>query len=372
LLYVDYCIITGFYILDPVVNRDINYGKETYELGLRVVTVYTFIRNAIMARLPYVKLPEKRENDLIYYLLLVFILYVLVTGVDRSILKSYSVRTSSLYEYAILPFTLMVFYSGNSKVKMVLNFTVAFIYIFQDFYYGGRSSSTHVIFVMALFYGFRFLNMRNILIAMFGLIIVMSFVGEYRTYYTLDGILMGNIISQASDTFFVSDTCAYSYHSSLAQLYTSIYLDLDLRHLSFVAFFISIFTGASYLTNFGLDPKLAVPAWSTLDYQWNSGGEIMGPTFYFWLGWPGVVVLTFATFWFIWFMLKYQDKTALPSLCFIVIISMSTRWMLYNPMTLYRSAFFIFPILYLGCKMVENSKKRKGNKTNAQHMQTNK
>ena len=135
MLYFTYGIVVGEYLVgnkQPTFNdlRNFNNGQY-YTIALVMLFIFILIYSIILNKKEY---DEKfnikfKSNNLIYLGLLVLLIYIGVFEINRSVGDSYKVAVTSVYEYSYILFLFIILYSGNDKIKKVIIYTIASIFI---------------------------------------------------------------------------------------------------------------------------------------------------------------------------------------------------------------------------------------------------
>jgi hypothetical protein len=360
-LYIDYSIIIGSYFLDnniPNVNLYHTLQGNIYNVGLNILLIFDIIRYCLFRRKLYFNPPILRNNPLLFYVLFITLIYICIFEVNRDMSYSYEVKIKPLYEYSTIFFALCIYYSGKSNIKKILLFILAAIFVLQDAYYGGRATSLQIILLFAIFYFYNKISIKNVLLIIIPCLIVVGLISSYRVAYQFDGGI-SDIFKIISKSYFVQDTATYAYFASMTQVYASYSIDFIEKLSSFGAFILSVLFG-SYISVFGIDPKIANPTQIANDIHWNAGGGLMPTTFFFWFGYVGTILLTFFTFRLFRSLLERAKVIKpFPTLVCIIITIMSPRWILYSPLPFFRGPFVIFPIIYFICNYFDKAKLKK-------------
>lgn len=346
MLYFTYGIVVGEYLVgnkQPTFNdlRNFNNGQY-YTIALVMLFIFILIYSIILNKKEY---DEKfnikfKSNNLIYLGLLVLLIYIGVFEINRSVGDSYKVAVTSVYEYSYILFLFIILYSGNDKIKKIIIYTIASIFIIQDFYYGGRVTSIQITLVIVTTLFIDKVNMKNLLIGIFFVVILMSAISIYRLSYSLQNINLSDIIANLKEDLFVDSTAVYAYGSSITHIAGKDYFSLQECITSMIGFIVNIFFGSnSKLAKMGNVTKLVYPIYT------NIGGGIIFSHFYFWMGWFGVILIPALISLLI--NKLFQSKKEIHRLMIIGIIATVPRWYLYTPLILFRAVIIFIPIGYM-------------------------
>ncbi|MEI2447355.1 hypothetical protein [Priestia megaterium] len=343
IFYCNYSIVLGEYLIGGNLGIPVYEVKTTYIYGLTLRTLLLFV---LVINLFYKKKDIKitnleiklKDNFVLFYGGTIILLYILIFGINRTELSTYSVSITPMYEYSILIFVLSYYYSGGIYIRKVVLSLLMFLFVLQDFYYGGRITSLQLILLFLVTIFVNKLSFKKIL--MFGLvgIILNSLVGAYRNSFELDRLNLLSVLSDLKDNMFVFDTPVYAYYASATHIAASEIIDSDTKLRSFFAFLGSVFLGDdSEIGNLTL--------FISNNYFLNIGGGVIPSHFYFWFGWIGVLAIAIII---VIIMNKFakleKDYHKLTFLIFIVTVP---RWYLYSPLNLIKPILFLLIMFFV-------------------------
>ncbi len=352
--YSMYSVVIGEYIVGGNLGVPLMQVKTVEIYGL-VIRIMLFFFLSLLTFFPKnFELPFlKPKNNLPVFIILVLILiYIGLFGISRVKSGDYTVNISSLYEYSTIIFLFAYYSSGDRFYRKVTLTLLIFLFILQDFYYGGRITSIQLIFLFLCTIYRKSLNiMRSVLLVFLG-IFTNSFIGIYRKSFSINSVNILSLLEKLISNFFVFDTPVYSYYASATHIATIELFNLSVseRLDSFKNFIFSIFW-----SNDGSSGNLT--QFVSKNYFYNIGGGFAPTHFYFWGGWIGVLFLALLISWI--FAKALNKKNDLWTLIVIVTISTIPRWFLYNPLILVKMPVIII-ILYfifkLGMYFFSNTK----------------
>lgn len=283
---------------------------------------------------------ERKNNLAITWVGMAFIVYALIFGYERTQSSIYVSNAKPLYEYAIMVFVMVWYYSKGSKTTNVMLKVFVLIYIIQGLYYGDRSSAL----VMMVLIGMVYINRASVL--------KMTFLGVL-------GIVFANIVAICRDLsnagirdiveslvnrgalLLFSDTASYSYYAGITIVASR--LSLPQQPIYYLYKFIgAVFLGSS-ITSLG-DADITVVV---RQVNYNAGGGLYPSYFYFWGEYIGIIVGAII----LGFIIKrvFTKKSTYSVIMQFFLTVMCFRWYLYTPMTLYRTSLLVFSTLYLLC-----------------------
>lgn len=282
----------------------------------------------------------RKNNPIIAYVGLLGIAYILIFCITRSTGINYVANKNPLYEYGILVFVMVWYYSKNNKIAEILLAVAAAIYIGQALYYGVRSSAFILgvmVFMMVLK---KSPGIFMVFLAILGIAVANLFV-VYRTSQQLPITeVLGKYFQTMKITDFFSETAGDSYYTGIAIVASRQFSESPLYHL--YKFVISIFTGGSS----------ALAEGSVIEQYTKTiipipGGGVYPAYFYFYGKYIGVVsgavLLGTIIRWY------FTQKTSYHILATYMIAVFSLRWFIYSPLPLFRMCIFVYSTLFFLC-----------------------
>lgn len=308
-------------------------GAKSLLLVMSILNL--FVNRIYLSRLkPKASSPlKKKDNKYIffvgYFVLLVFWLF----GYSDSMGDTYHSNTRTIYEYSILIFLVVWFYSGSSKIKKYLLYSFAVIYILQALVRGDRSSAFPMVLALVLIQNYK-INLRTLILLALSGILASNIISAYRIAFSISE-LKAIFFDKYGMTAFLSDTVSQSYYTGISILNTRDLIPSTMGY--FIDFLGGIILGGSF--------NNADVGAISYNYLLNKGGGFFFSWFYFWFGFLGVIMAGFVLGYLIkLFFRSENDYIKLYKICLIV---MAFRWYLYTPFVLFRSVLFIFTILLL-------------------------
>lgn len=293
---------------------------------------------------------EQKNNLIIAYAGIAYIIFALIFGFERTNSIEYISNAKPLYEYAILVFLFVWHYSKNNKTVNLILFVCALIYIVQGLYYGDRSSAlVLMVLIFMLFYN-KISVLRMMLLAVAGIMFA-NVVAIFRDYSTIGLSGMVNMLLNRGALLFFSDTASYSYYAGITVVASRLALpESPLYYL--YKFIIAIFLGGSSHLSEGADITVLVR-----QVYYNGGGGLYPSYFYFWGQYLGVIIGAIILGFILYKV--FSKKTPYYLLLQYYLTIMCFRWYLYTPMTFFRSTIFIFSLLYALCYLFDKITNKK-------------
>lgn len=358
MLFVTYCVYSiaiGEYIVGGDLGIPLTQVKNVniYGSTLRILFFFLCLLLAFFPKIEQIRIPKPKDNIVIFSVLIIFLIYIAIFGINRTFANQYTVNISPLYEYAILLFLFAYYFSGNIFLRKVILTLMMLVFIIQDYYYGGRITSMQII-LFAISTVFKdFLNKKSAVLVILGGILINSLVGAYRTSFSLNNFSIVRVLGALKNDFFVFDTPVYAYYASATHVASVDLIGISLRErmISFGNFVIAIFFG-------GENNSGNITRYVNENYFINVGGGLFPTHFYFWFGWIGII---FSALIIVYIFLKISSsKSDLTNLIGVIVISTIPRWFLYNPLTLFRMMLFtciLYFIFNFGHRFIVNAVK---------------
>jgi hypothetical protein len=316
-------------------------------LVLVMIILNLFINRIYMSRIsPKASTSiKKKDNKYIYFVGLCVLFVFWIFGYSSTMGDTYQSNTRTIYEYSILIFIVVWFYSGNSKIKKFSLYFYAIIYILQAITRGDRSSAFPMILALFLIHNYK-ISIRTLLLLAIGGIFASNVISAYRIAFSITE-LKSIFFDKYGMTAFLSDTVSQSYYTGISILNTRDLIPSTMGY--FINFLGGIIMGGSF--------NNADVGAISYNYLLNKGGGFYFSWFYFWFGFLGVALSSI----FLGYLIKilFRSENNYIKLYKISLIVMSFRWYLYTPFVLFRSVLFIFTVLLLLCYIVEKLTSKK-------------
>ena len=339
LLYFNYSIAVGEYSFLENAGTALNEVKtdEIYSLLIFIVLIFNISFLGIKPPITKRTLPYSYEPIIVTSALSVLVI-IFFFFFDRNDISGYSVRITPAYEYSTLLFLTAIIYSRDRLFLNAVILALCFIYILNDFIFGGRITSIQICLLLALtVFRDRLTNFRVILLFVLG-VFLMAAVGAYRTQFLVSGFDINPVIVRLLEKGLAFDTVVYAYYSSATHLATVSYLEWSERLGAFWELLVYLFTGYESSGRYNLT------AWVSKNYFANLGGGVLPSHIYFYFGFIGVfasgIVLR------VMFSHLVRSDIRFMKLALIILVMMTPRWYLYTPISLVRPLIF-FALIYV-------------------------
>lgn len=281
----------------------------------------------------------KRKSNLVIFIggIALIILFI-VFGYEQNEYETFRASARTIYEYAILLFVIVWYYSGKIRVANVLLAGLAILYIAQGLYYGDRSSSLVMIVLLMMVLIKKIQFKKMVIYALFGIVLA----NAIAVYRNLSSFNFSYIIKESLNNGVLSvfsDTASASYYTGVAIIATKeLVTNSKLEYI--LQFLVSLIVGSS--SEALRDANVTLVAF---DYFHVGGGGLYSSYFYFWGGYFGVIIGS-VLLGIIVRIVFTSGKTPYILLQYYLTV-MAFRWYLYTPYTLFRTTLLMFVLLYL-------------------------
>lgn len=286
---------------------------------------------------------SRKSNIIIVIGGIILITLFIVFGYERGEYETFRASARTIYEYAILLFVIVWYYSGRKKISNMILTGLAVYYIVQGLYYGDRSSALVMIVLLGMVLIKKIRIKKMLLYGVVGIL----FANAIAVYRNLTNFDLVHILSESINKGILSlfsDTASASYYTGVAIVATKD-LVVNSKWDYVIKFLGSIFVGSSYP---GL--REANVTLVAFDYFHVGGGGLYSSYFYFWGGYFGVIIGAILLS-FIIRKVFTSEKTMYVLLQYYMTV-MAFRWYLYTPFTLFRTTILMFFLLYFATKFI--------------------
>lgn len=319
-----------------------------YQL-LFILSIYFFSKNNYN---PFSKrlVDFKCKNNLYLFVLSILVIWFIIifgkTGTNIFSAGGYgNVNTSGLggtaiWEYHLIFFIAAYYFSGKKNIQTKIIALSAFSYMFKDLALGGRIATIQlVILLFILYYENYFKNKRLVIYGTIGFVFMVIF-AEIRSNLLLSSF--GDMLEKFKNPYVLLSNQGEVFYSGTVfiELTKLEFVDWPYRIKSFFGNMISVFLPSKF--NMGE----AQVAWiASRNLGGTGGGGLISSYFYFWGGPIGVIAIGA----YISFLLNnaYTVKNIYFKFYIIMAIVTVMRWHSYNPITLFKSSFYVIPVIFV-------------------------
>ena len=350
MLYSNYSIAMAFF-LDPLSNFFTTYA--TTVIGATGNNIILFFSICTYLILPshslyteeFILVDENRRNDAFYLCLMGALVLIFVWGFAAPSEVNGRGEGAPAYEYSIILFILCFYYCGKSKLYIALTAFLMLLYTLQEFIYGGRVTGIQQVICLFLCLFCDKISIKKTLPFLFVMYLLLTLIGQFRGALSLSFDIIKSAVESISDSMFVLDTAYSACHTSMTYIDVAQQLSWSERLCLFWQWCKSIVLGSS-VPDFNLSSY-------TRQFHMHYGGGILPFYFYFYLGLPGVVLITVHLF----FLFKIIRNTSSKSSGYLKCLSIylttgAVRWYLYSPSGLFRGLLFM-TLAYGGLQLAD-------------------
>lgn len=298
---------------------------------------------------------SKSKPDIFYYLILILSTYLITTSLQgESVLESLSYGSnknkSSLYEYLIVPIVYLFF---RYKVNKFYWYLILY-YSLKTFLFGGRIEVLELFLGIAFIYtdGFQKYTLRQLVVSIifFFVLLILGYLRENIT-----SIVLGTVDSNKNYDYVIGFSPDILYSSMRILHMIDIY---NIDFLEKVEALFKIILSPIYFDS-AENSLQQLPLFMKNSYESGGGGLFF--TFIYSVGGYYALVPIVAT---IAIILNISSRSKFNFILSLFVVVSMPRWLLYNPIVLFRFVFFgivihlFFELLKLSstkkCEMVQS------------------
>ena len=301
----------------------------------------------------YWRTDKKSSIQFVYALALnVLLVLIWIFGFIRPTEIGERGAPSAIYDYSIIFFILCYYFAGKFISIKISTTVILMLYVLQNFVFGGRITGLQVLILFYLMCMEEKYSLKKILPIIVGLFVVLFFIGAYRGNWLRTGFSLSNVWEALKDNLFTLDTAYSSYHTSLTFLLYGEGVSTSVKMGVFSNFLKSIILG-------GYGTAENSVAHLTANFYAHYNGGVLPFFFYFFMGWPGVILIALYVSIFVRQLTKIPaDTTGLKKCLLIYFVTSAFRWYLYSPIQLTRGVLLMvlaFVLSDLGIKALSKS-----------------
>lgn len=339
--------------------HQINVGSvETMNQVVSIIFLFNIIFWYLL-KLPIKNLLSRKpiiyNSNLLFFLnISIFVLMSIFGNTNEYIFNSggYALSSgtgskNSLTEYAIIFLAASFIYSGNSKKKLILLYTVSILYCLKNLLQGGRIETVMVLFLILIFdlvHRFSFYKLLIGATVSFTFLSIFSFFRNNPTnLLTLDGFetLFSYLIEKRSTNFISNNQGDVLYASErMILLINDEILDIYSRIKGFFYFIIGPFVPSKYL------PAEANLSSFRTDLYSVGGGGLAPIHLYVYLSYLGLVILAVVVSRAI-YGFNYKNMNSFLYYYGLLVLVSTPRWYAYNPIFLIKFCLLGATYLYI-------------------------
>lgn len=291
---------------------------------------------------------NRKKNSLISISGIIILYSILIYGfvsIQSSIGNYVSVDTP-IYEYSLIIYCLVWFYSKDMKMMDYLIYLYSFLFFNYFLLIGDRSSVIMLAIIFLILYLYDYIRIKFIsLFVLIGIPIVNIF-GVLRS----SGLLsLSDIIHLTIEKGFYVDTISWAYYTSLAL--AKLHYRVEQPFVIAKGFFSGVLGFKNEFYYLGAYAK------DNFSDLYNAGGGIYPSYFFAMGGYIGVVLGAVLLFLIIKYIMSFNNTEFLPYK--ILLVTFAFRWYVYSPATLLRGLLILSSIAIIACYLFDNLTKRK-------------
>ena len=336
-LYCNYSIIFANYIniIDNMFTEVIN--KKTFVYSFNILTIFhAFL--ALLVR--WEKIPptntnaifidSRHYNFVIVLLTTVVLVPIFFLGFTISGIEGDRGVGSPLYEYSVIIFSILFYYSGLKKNSIILGLALLLPYILQNFVFGGHIEGIQFVLCAYLMLYMHRIKIKKLVPAIILLFLLLSLIGAVR-----GTLLSGNYdISSIFNALFTGGLSLDTAYSAYFTSETFVYV-YDRLNSSEILYYLGEFVKSIFVGNSSCPDSVLGSV--TYDYVSHWYGGILPFYFYFYFGPVGILLASiFVAFYLNLVITVNQMSSEYRKFIVVWVVCTVFRWYLYTPLVLLR------------------------------------
>ncbi|WP_195516685.1 hypothetical protein [Enterococcus dispar] len=287
---------------------------------------------------------NERKNGYICVIIWLLLSLIFIFGFTRGAIGERG-TPSSYYEYSVVLFLLVSFYSGKSNFYKQVNIIFMLAFALQNLLYAGRITALQIIILLYLLYFRKKINKFTLLLIGIIVFLVFAVVGSARGGLYTGSVNISNILREIRENRFMLDTAYAAFFTSETFIDYKEYVNFGFRVNQFFKFLLSMVLGGNAVEGSNLSIL-------THSFRTHYFGGILPYYFFFWFGNFGVVISSTIVYGYTQIMRKIK-KNDLVKMVALYIVVTTPRWYLYSPSNLLRGVL-ILTVAYYILNLVNN------------------
>lgn len=329
-------------------RKDVINNIVMKSILLNTTVLNTLLSRNLLNKISKQTFLDRKKNSLISISGIIILYLILIYGFAsiKSSIGNYVSVDSPIYEYSLIIYCLVWFYSKDMKLIDYLIYLYSFVFFSYFLIIGDRSSVFMLAIIFLILYLYDYIKLKFIsLFVLIGIPIVNIF-GVLRSSGLLN---LNNIIQLTLEKGFYVDTVSWAYYTSLAlaKLHYRVEQPFEIA--------IGFFSGVlGFKNEFYFLGSYAKDNFSDL---YNAGGGIYPSYFFAMGGYTGVILGAVLLFFIIKYIMSFNNIEFLPYK--ILLVTFAFRWYVYSPATLLRGVLILSSFAIIACYLFDKLTKRK-------------
>ncbi len=235
---------------------------------------------------------------------------------------------SAFYEYSLVILIVALAFCGrNLKALSILMLASGWI-ILHGLLHGERALALQMLIICGVYLMLHRFSLKLIIPGCIAGIFVFTLFGLYRGLNDLEGDVLTQVFRFLKNGGMANDTSFAAFQTSLNVVRFADMSSLSERLTLFLRYLLYIVAGGAVK-----DVNLARLA---LEAGVHGGGGWLPGYFYFWLGYPGVILSAAALGWFVNRISRLSKENKFQNYLSLYVLATVPRWYLYSPSALTR------------------------------------
>ena len=342
ILYANYIHVISTSIFTEPITKEIN--NTALNILLLFNCLYFLFCKWELPDAHEIKLIKPQRHDgRIVFLMTLILTIVFFLGFDAPAEEGLRGSPKPIYEYALLFFIFLFYYSGGHKLNLIIGLILTLFFSLQNFIFGGRILGVQFLLCAYFFIFVNKIKQKYVFLIMAVMFVLMSVIGSVRGALLEGDADLTSILSLTVENGLTLNTAYAAYYASKTFIYAH-----DVMPISEITRLLWAFTKSIL---FGISRDDVLP-YVTQKYFTHYGGGVYPIYLYFYLDLLGVLLAAYVLKLYSKLVAKINLISNELIQCIAVYISCSAfRWYLYTPIGLFRGVLFL-SIIYYGCLFI--------------------
>ena len=348
MFYSNYSIIFANYIGDIDSVYVHQYSKEIECISLNILLLFNALFSILILKYECISsieisgiIKDKNKNSLIVFTIAAVLVYVFLFGYEAPDYVGGRGHPKPIYEYSVLLFILMYYYTGNNKLLITISGLFVIAFALQEFILGGRIMALQFLLVAYTMYYIKKIPVKYFVIFGMFMLVFMTFIGDVRGAMLSANFDLSSILSSFMKEGLALDTAYSAYNTSETFVVASQHISESMILEYIKIWLLSFFIGES------ANPEMTL-GYISQQYGFHSFGGIYPFYFYFYFGGLGILGSMVLIYPYVKHCLNVSNRSSnISNLICVFFVCHAFRWYLYNPLGLVRSLMFFVVLYYL-------------------------
>lgn len=344
--------------------------SNSLDFLLKYTYMYCLFFTSVLLILPDFRLKQnfkivRKSNFIIFYINIFICLFIAIyskSGDSLMLSGGYGQSEISnlggfaIGEYFLIFFLIAYKFSGFSRIKSLILFSVAGLYIIKSLAFGLRNEFIQLSILLFIIYKNESINKFVYYLALFFGLYFNSIFASFRSNPVM---FLENSISENFSPFNLLKNDDENYITHQGDVIHSSCRLINFRDNNITDNYIELSSAGYFLTSIIIPQKYLpehanMAAFKQDQYPVGGGGNIFA-YFYFWLWYPGVILIGFIVGLLVRNYVKYINSVI--GVYFILVFATFPRWFAYSPINIFKMCMYGL-LVYIIFSIFDNKMKK--------------